>query len=388
MAPSLQLHNIGQIHEADLTFCDLTVFVGPQASGKSIALQWLKLILDAGLIQHQLKLYGMDWHKQLPEFLDLYFGEGMKSLWIDGQSEVCWNNLPWDVPHKIERMGRAKRESVFLIPAQRVLTLRDGWPRPFSDYSSGDPFSVRWFSERLRLLMEQELGAGDTVFPKTNRLKSEYRQLLESTIFGRFPLAVHRFQSRKRLVLGQPEGTGQLPYMVWSAGQREFVPLLLGLYSLMPPAKVSMRDDIKWVIIEEPEMGMHPRAITVVLLLILELMDRGYRVCVSTHSPQVLDLVWALQVLRNSREKPETLLQIFEAPKTQPLRGVAERVLKKECKVYFFESESGVVHDITDLDPAAMDGKEASWGGMLEFSGRANQVVASAMANLKEVIGE
>ena len=46
--------------------------------------------------------------------------------------------------------------------------------------------------------------------------------------------------------------------MVWSAGQREFVPLLLGMYWLMPPAKISPAQRLEWVVIEEPEMGLHP----------------------------------------------------------------------------------------------------------------------------------
>lgn len=44
----LHLHNIGQIASAELTFGDLTVLVGPQASGKSITLQWLKLLPTPG----------------------------------------------------------------------------------------------------------------------------------------------------------------------------------------------------------------------------------------------------------------------------------------------------------------------------------------------------
>jgi hypothetical protein len=50
----LTLRNIGPIKEADLRFGDLTVLVGPQATGKSISLQWLKLLNDTGLIQHQI----------------------------------------------------------------------------------------------------------------------------------------------------------------------------------------------------------------------------------------------------------------------------------------------------------------------------------------------
>lgn len=381
MAPTLGLRNIGQIREADLSFGDLTVLVGPQAGGKSIALQWLKLVLDTGLVQDQLSAYGLDWSRQIPKFLDLYFGEGMQSLWKEGVSQVQWNGEIWNAEKKIARMSRNKTESVFLIPAQRVLTLRDGWPRPFSDFSAGDPFAVRSFSEKLRLLMEQELGAGDAVFPKSNRLKSEYRRLLEQTIFKQFRLTVDRLRSQKRLVLGQEQEGRQLPYMVWSAGQREFVPLLLGLYWLMPPAKVSRRGEVEWVIIEEPEMGMHPRAVTTVLLLILELLDRGYRVCISTHSPQVLDLVWVLQTLRKGNATREELLRVFAAPKTHGLVTVAGSALQKTCKVYYLEGDNGGAVDITDLDPASLDKTQASWGGMLEFSGRVNEAVASAMAN-------
>lgn len=76
------------------------------------------------------------------------------------------------------------------------------------------------------------------------------------------------------------------------------MPLLLGLYWLLPPAKVRRRGALEWVVIEEPEMGLHPNAVSVVILLILELLQRGYRVCLSTHSTHVLDIVWALGVFK------------------------------------------------------------------------------------------
>ena len=47
----LQLKNIGQITNADIRFGDLTVFVGPQATGKTIALEFLKLAVDLPAIQ-------------------------------------------------------------------------------------------------------------------------------------------------------------------------------------------------------------------------------------------------------------------------------------------------------------------------------------------------
>ena len=43
----LQLKNIGQIKDADIRFGDLTVFVGPQATGKTIALELVLPFLSA-----------------------------------------------------------------------------------------------------------------------------------------------------------------------------------------------------------------------------------------------------------------------------------------------------------------------------------------------------
>ncbi len=381
MAKTIKFQNIGQIKEAELSFADLTVLVGPQASGKSIALQWLKFLLDPGAIQKQLYDYGLDWDGNIGEFMDIYFGEGMRSLWKEGKSKLFMNRKEIDPNKRVKRKGWGTKESVFFIPAQRVLALRDGWPRPFGDFSSGDPYTVRSYSEKLRMLMEKELFSGKAIFPRENRLKKEYRDLLQETVFRGFDLSVDKYRSQKRLVLGQVGLSQPLPYMVWSAGQREFIPLLLGLYWLMPPSKTPRREEVEWVVIEELEMGLHPKAISTVLLLVIELLVRGYRVCLSTHSPQVLDVVWAMQFLKKSNSEPKELLNLFEAPNTQRLRSVAKKALTKKTKVYYFEGKNGEVHDISQLDPASDSDEEANWGGLLEFSGRASEVVARAVSN-------
>lgn len=373
----LTLRNIGPIKEADLRFGDLTVLVGPQATGKSISLQWLKLLNDTGLIQHQMKTYGLDYGGSLPQFLDVYFGEGMRSIWHE-DSKVQIDGKALNAEWRIGRQQPAKDESAFFIPAQRVIALTNGWPRPFQGYSVGDPYTVRAFSERLRLLMEREFTGSGPLFPKPNRLKSDYRTLLQQSVFGGFALSVDLVQAQKRLVLKAADKP--LPYMVWSAGQREFVPLLLGLYWLMPPAKVARREKIEWVVIEELEMGLHPRAISVVLLLVLELMSRGYKVCLSTHSPQVLELVWALAALGEHNGSADDLLDLFDVRHSSALRKMARTAVGKTAKVYYFDP-AGVAKDITDLDPTSAEAQEASWGGLLEFSTRANETVAKAVAN-------
>jgi hypothetical protein len=380
----LKLQHVGPITEAQLAFGDLTVLVGPQASGKSIALQMLKLMVDTGQVQEKLTKHGMDWRGDLSAFFEVYFGEGMKSIWGE-HSAVFWNGKPIDMPRRLRRKQRNQEESLFFVPAQRVLTLRGGWPLPFTDYSPGDPFAVRQFSEHLRILMEREFRVENVgsnpqrIFPAEGWLNSDLQNLVGEHVFRGFGLRVDTLRFQKRLVLARDGGS--LPFMVWSAGQREFVPLLLGMYWLMPGGKASRREAIEWVVLEELEMGLHPRAISVVLLMVLELVARGYRVCISTHSPQVLEAMWALRHLRENRASPRALLTMFEAPSTPPMQKLAQTVMNKTVKVYYFDAATGKTRDISSLDPTDEESGEGGWGGLTEFSGRANAVVADAVAN-------
>ena len=42
----LTIRNFAHLEQVDLTLGDLTVLVGPQGAGKSLALQWLKVAMD------------------------------------------------------------------------------------------------------------------------------------------------------------------------------------------------------------------------------------------------------------------------------------------------------------------------------------------------------
>lgn len=374
----LRLANVGPIKDADIEFGDLTVLVGPQASGKSIFLQFLKLLVDSGAICDTLERYGLEWSNPR-EFLEVYFGEGMGALKltqlklvVDGERRFLRELA---APAQKAHESLFCQESLFYVPAHRTLILGRGWPRPFSDYSPGDPFVVRDFSEKMRVLLETELGRDAEVFPRDRRLKAEIRTLLQRDVFGSFRLQIDKYSAQKRLVLHDSNAGPSLPFMVWSAGQREFVPLLLGLYWLLPATK-PQREGLTWAVIEEPEMGLHPRAISVVLLIVLDLLARGYRVCLSTHSPHVLDLVWALGILQERNARPERLLELFDVQVTPSLRKMAKEAMGKRAKVYFFDRETGRARDISSLDPGASDAVVAEWGGLSEFSSRAGDVVA------------
>lgn len=378
--PRLSLKHFGPLVDADVEFGDLTVLVGPQASGKSIFLQVLKLLLDTGPILRTLDTHGLDWNRKPENFLEPYLGEGMSKAWSKGQSQILWEQRSVDMEKLVRSKKSGRDEQAFLIPAQRVLTIsRRSWLRPFTDYESGDPYCVRDFSDKLRLQMESLGGAG-IVYPQPKRLKSAIRRLLTESIFGGFELRLDRTATQKRLLLTDShEEQGGLPFMVWSAGQREFMPLLLGLYYLLPPTKVKRRGAIRWVIIEELEMGLHPKAIEALLFVVLDLIWRGYRVCLSTHSAHVLDVVWSLGELRKNRSTPGAVLQIFGVKPDPALQPLATSALKMNARVYYFDRERGRTRDISGLDPGSSEAVEAQWGGLTELPGRAADVVAQAV---------
>ena len=56
----LVIQNFAQIAEARIGLSDLSVLVGPQATGKSLALQWLKLAVDGNRVLGTLSEQGFD----------------------------------------------------------------------------------------------------------------------------------------------------------------------------------------------------------------------------------------------------------------------------------------------------------------------------------------
>ena len=182
---------------------------------------------------------------------------------------------------------------------------------------------------------------------------------------------------QKKLVLSR--GDTELPFLAWSAGQREFAPLLLGLYWLMPSGATARRNDIQWAVIEEPEMGLHPKAISAFMVLVLELLRRGYKVCLSTHSQHVLDVVWGLRTIIEGQGHRDDVLRMLDMGKTAKTKAIADAAMQKSTGVYYF-SPSGPVRDISSLDPGAEDDVVSGWGGLTEFSGRIGDVIADVVS--------
>ena len=68
-APSLTVNSLGPIRSATMEISDLTVLVGPQATGKSILVQLLKLLVDTAHIKYEFRRAGIDWEDNFELFL-------------------------------------------------------------------------------------------------------------------------------------------------------------------------------------------------------------------------------------------------------------------------------------------------------------------------------
>ena len=77
------IENFGLIKNVSISFGDLTLLVGPQASGKSIALETLKLAIDRDHIINTLDRYNYIIGHNTDKILNVYFGEGMSGIWKD-----------------------------------------------------------------------------------------------------------------------------------------------------------------------------------------------------------------------------------------------------------------------------------------------------------------
>lgn len=371
----LTLRRFAHIADADLRFGDLTVLVGPQGTGKSLALQWLKVAMDGRRIATALRDAGHSTDK--PDVLiDLIFGAGMSPSW-QPETEVSFNGKAIRTD-TIARLGNG-HERVFFIPAHRSMLISDGWAAPFQRLTSDTPVVARIFSQNL---FDRFSARGEGVlFPVERILTKEYRDQIDRAVFhgGRVGIEEDR-QHAKRLRLTHA-GT-HLPFMTWTAGQREFTPLLLGLYHLLPPRQLVKRPGVDWVVIEEPEMGLHPEAITVVMLLVLDLLWRGYRVALSTHSPHILTAVWMLRRLQEHRARWQLVCEAFNVGTSQQLQRVAKAALEKRYQVHLMAFENdGLVRstDISSLDPGSPDERVAGWGGLTGFSSRFGDAVRTAV---------
>lgn len=380
----IEVKNFGPIKNANVDFGDITILIGAQASGKSLLLQLMKLLLDKEHIRSTMSRYNYVIGKNPENILNFYFGNGMASLWRD-DTVICDEEqeyTKYSLVPKFERFD--PKETLFYIPAQRVVSISDGRPKNFMEYDISTPYVLRQFSELLRLFFQYGLNGNNIVFPLRNRLKGAMKKSLQDNIFHQGKVLIDESSGQKKMNLSV-KGLS-IPFMAWSAGQKEFMPLLMAFSCLSGPiSNVVDRNQYKYVVLEEPEMGLHPKAILSILLEIIELMQNGYKIILSTHSSVLLEFAWAFNNIKNSNaskeQKEKMLMQLLDVEQFEAIPQMMDGVFEKSIRTYYFANKKGKVEtmDISHLDVMSDNPDMADWGGLSLFSEKASQIVSSVI---------
>lgn len=375
---SLEVNNFGPIEKAKVNFGDLTFVVGPQASGKSLFLKLLKYLLDKDFVLSDLKRYNYVVENNNPKkILDLFFGEGMNEvfrenteIFLNGEKQAINSLLTFNKENQ-------KTEQLFYIPAQRILSISDGRPKNFMEFDVATPYVLRSFSETLRLYLQGGIGNA-AIFPAGKRLKEALLTSFDENIFHGGKIVMEEIAGLRKLKMRIDSAS--IPFMTWSAGQKEFMPLLLAFYYLSSgDGQLMKRNEHKYVVIEEPEMGLHPQAIKSVILEILDLIHNGMKVIVSTHSTTLLDFAWAFNIIKKSSRdnKVDAFYEMFDIAKDASNEHLFDSLLEKKISTVYFSRAGKYVTstDISSLDAGNDNLDVSEWGGLSRFASKAAEIV-------------
>lgn len=382
-----EINNFGPIQKANIHIGDLTILIGTQASGKSLLLQMFKLAKDRKSIMKRLDNYGFIVKGNADNLLNRYLGEGLSGMWTDRTEIKDSGNSYNSKDALVKNPTNNITDKVFYIPAQRILSIADGRPKNFMEFGESDPYVLRSFSETLRLFAHSGLGGGNIIYPLKNRLKGSVKKMFNETIFHNGKVVMEDKAGQRKIAM-DIDGM-HLPLMTWSAGQKEFLPLLMAFYCLSGPVQnVINAKQYEYIIIEEPEMGLHPLAIQTIILQIIEFIHNGFKVIVSTHSPVLLEFVWVYNALNKIPEEQRinALSDLFRLSTHSNTKEILTDIYKKEVNTYFFSRKNNKVvsTDISSLDVMSDNIDITEWGGLTQFSTLATDIVSKYMANYGE----
>jgi hypothetical protein len=371
-SPHLIVENYGPIRRVDVPFADITVLVGPQATGKSLALQWLKLALDQKYILGTLAVNGF-YAPDPTQLAGLYFGAGYENTWES--SKVTFNGTAVN----LKKISKAKLISgpnnTLFVPAHRALVFATGWPQQFRAFAPDTPYVVREFSENVKWTLSGQVNS--VVFPAPRQFRPELSDSLDQALLhgGRVVLESRGLNGEQLRIRHDKTN---LSMMEWTTGQREAVPLIVALSPELPIGRKKRREDLDWIIVEEPELGLHPDGIISIIAILLETARRGYKLVLSTHSSVVLEVLWVMSRLRGRTDASRRLLRMLGLPEdSQTSLRFARELLELSTSITYFRHKRGGVEaiDITGLDPRG-DGAEADWGGLIRYSSRSAEVLS------------
>jgi hypothetical protein len=366
------VENFGPIKKVEVEFGDLTVLVGPQATGKSIFLQMYKWKYDALHILNYKRSLGFIWPKNVEEMLRLHFGDGVYSL-LSEDSKI--NGSPIELVVDDGKGISSTFENVIYVPANRDLIFSNNWIRHSNTgFLPFDPYVLRTLSGYMEFFLFKR-------YDKKGRLSSEQKDSAfwdsNPIYYSKEPL-IHIEDQQQKLAL---EMDGNIVvFNDWSTGQKQYLPIATTIDVLKTYDFEGSYFKEKIVVIEEPELGLHPKAIQSFILQIFTLMERGFRIVLSTHSELILETMWVLNQIVENQQDFDVLVPLFETENRPEFLATFQALRGKSFRTFYFDRQNefggAISTEISSLDLFSEDPNMANWGGFMNFKDRANAVVA------------
>lgn len=353
MPEKLQIYRFGPIDRADIDLRDLTIFVGPQAAGKSLAAQILCFLRRFGTLLNPADKAA----DSAASALEWWFGKEYP-VYIAADTEVCWNpdepnpetarrirwnegrlhlsqalvdsarNSPAGLPEKTEVYIPAGRTLYSFLPpyslVSRVLA-SDEWPGYLLTFYEILGKAVH----RLHRKQETERNHPASGNP-----------FLEKRISDIFKGKVRYGPETVSLDIGK----GTLHPQNIAAGQMEVWPF----WAIVEAGIRSKQFEASSVCFEEPEAHLHPLAQHTVLEIVAYLVNRHTKFLITTHSPYILyaanNFLMAQKVLDAQKRLPSSISE--------------ETALSQNQVAAYRFCADGTVHDIMDREAGLIDEEE------------------------------
>jgi len=351
MTERLVIENFGPIKQADIDLRELTVFVGPQATGKSLAAQsayFLRRYEDLllSLSSNPCKATRSALEKWLGQDLSVYVMPKTTLYWNSSEpdvqfaNEVSWRTGNMQISPSLKERYKTPasfQETEIYIPAGRTL------------YSFLPPYSLV-----SRVLASQDwpgfiLNFYETLGRTINWLRTEpedpthtrAEKFLEERVASIFKGKIH--YGDETIQLKMQNGDMLSPTSI-ASGQMEIWPF----WAIAEAGVKSPRFAAATIYFEEPETHLHPLAQRHVMEMVAYLVRNGTRFLLTTHSPYVLyainNFLMTQKVLDTGNPLPE---------------GSSEDIALRAAQVSAYRfGVDGKVYDIMDRDIGLIDESE------------------------------
>ena len=269
----LQLRNIGMIKEADIKLDGLTVIAGENDTGKSTVGKALFALLKARLFVLNSKLEYSAFNSQYFKKLIWLFDKISKKELLHSNTFIKLYDIEVDFLRKSARRGDKKFLDAIFMETPFIFNLYETLSAISNANSILDfeiPYNYLWWDLYIKLSHKAKMSSQIDL--------SSQIEFIENIIGGKFK----KFN----------EPTKNRWFFVRDGREYEMVNVAMGikqfaiLYSII---KNDYMSSDRIIILDEPEVHLHPKWQLKLAELIVQLVQKGIKILVNSHSPYMIE---------------------------------------------------------------------------------------------------